>query len=156
MEYHVRSARLTDVEAAIRILMRDPADPDQQREDTDRLRNFLFVPSATVVVAEVERRIVGIGVLSIRPSVRSGPFIGIIDELGVEAGGGRPGSAAPAADAVQRSLVGASIIEHLVASAHNKGCTRVDVTDPLATAESALMKRAGFARRGALLSRAAG
>ena len=156
MEYHVRSARLTDVDAAIRILMRDPADPDRQREDTDRLRNLLFVPSATVVVAEAERRVVGIGVLSIRPSVRSGPFIGIIDELGVEAGGGRPGSAAPAADAVQRSLVGASIIEHLVASAHNKGCTRVDVTDPLATAEPALMKRAGFARRGALLSRAAG
>ena len=156
MEYHVRSARLTDVDAAIRILMRDPADPDRQREDTDRLRNLLFVPSATVVVAEAERRVVGIGVLSIRPSVRSGPFIGIIDELGVEAAGGRPGSAAPAADAALRSLIGASIIEHLVASAHNKGCTRVDVTDPLATAEPALMKRAGFARRGALLSRAAG
>jgi hypothetical protein len=156
VEYHVRSARLTDVDAAIRILMRDPAEPDRQREDTDRLRSLLFVPSATVVVAEAERRVVGIGVLSIRPSVRSGPFIGIIDELGVEAGGGRPGSAAQAADAVQRSLVGASIIEHLVASAHNKGCTRVDVTDPLATAEPALMKRAGFARRGALLSRAAG
>jgi len=154
VEYHVRSARLTDVDAAIRILMRDPADPDRQREDTDRLRNLLFVPSATVVVAEAERRVVGIGVLSIRPSVRSGPFIGIIDELGVDPGGGRPGSAAPAADAAQRSAVGASILEHLVVSARNKGCTRVDVTDPLATAEPALIKRAGFARRGALLSRA--
>jgi hypothetical protein len=109
-----------------------------------------------VVVAEAERRVVGIGVLSIRPTVRSGPFIGIIDELGVEAAGGWAGSAAPAADAAQRNAVGGSIIEHLVASAHNKGCTRVDVTDPLATAEPALMKRAGFARRGALLSRAAG
>ena len=155
MEYHVRSARLTDVEAAIRILMRDPADPDQQREDTDRLRNFLFVPSTTVVVAEVERRIVGIGVLSIRPSVRSGPFIGVIDELGVAAADGRSGSAAPAADAAHRSAIVVSIIEHLVSSARNKGCTRVDVTDPLATAEPALLKRAGFARRGALLSRAA-
>ncbi|MEP6808421.1 MAG: hypothetical protein ABI978_07450, partial [Chloroflexota bacterium] len=83
MEYHVRSARLTDVDAAIRILMRDPADPDQQRQDTDRLRNLLFVPAATVVVAEAERQVIGIGVLSIRPSVRSGPFIGVIDELGV-------------------------------------------------------------------------
>lgn len=155
MEYHVRSARLTDVEAAIRILMRDPADPDQQREDTDRLRNFLFVPSTTVVVAEVERRIVGIGVLSIRPSVRSGPFIGVIDELGVAAADGRSGSAAPTADAAHRSAMAVSIIEHLVSSARNKGCTRVDVTDPLATAEPALLKRAGFARRGALLSRAA-
>ena len=156
MEYHVRSARLTDVDAAIRILMRDPADPDQQRQDTDRLRNLLFVPSATVVVAEEERRVIGIGVLSIRPSVRSGPFIGIIDELGVEAGTGRSGSAARGADAAQRRGIGASIVEHLVVSARNKGCTRVDVTDPLATAEPALMKRAGFARRGALLSRAVG
>ena len=156
MEYQVRSARLTDVDAAIRILVRDPADPDQQREDTDRLRNLLFVPSATVVVAEVERRVVGIGVLSIRPSVRSGPFIGVIDELGVDAAGGRSGSAAPAADAAQRSGIAASIVEQLVVSARNKGCTRVDVTDPLATAEPALWKRAGFARRGALLSRATG
>ena len=156
MEYQVRSARLTDIDAAIRILMRDPADSEQQRQDTDRLRNLLFVPSATVVVAEAERRIVGIGVLSIRPSVRSGPFIGVIDELGVAAADGRSGSAAPAADAAQRSGMGVSIIEHLVVSARNKGCTRVDVTDPLATAEPALLKRAGFARRGALLSRDAG
>lgn len=154
MEYHVRSARLTDVDAAIRILMRDAADFDQQRQDTDRLRNLLFVPSATVVVAEEERRIVGVGVLSIRPSVRSGPFIGVIDELGVEARKGRSGSAALGTGAAQRSEIGASIVEHLVVSARNKGCTRVDVTDPLAAAEPALIKRAGFARRGALLSRA--
>ena len=155
MEYHVRSARMTDIDAAIRILLRDSTDPDQQREDTDRLRNLLFVPAATVVVAEAERRVVGIGVLSIRPSVRSGPFIGVIDELGVDPAGGRSGSAAPAADAAQRSAIGVSILEHLVVSARNKGCTRVDVTDPLATAEPALLKQAGFARRGALLSRAA-
>jgi hypothetical protein len=156
VEYHVRCARLTDVDAAIRILMRDPASTDEQRENADRLRNLLFVPSATVVVAEAERRVIGVGVLSIRPSVRSGPFIGVIDELGVEAAAGRPESAARAADAPQRSAIGASIAEHLVVSARNKGCTRVDVTDPLASAESAPLKRAGFARRGVLLSRAIG
>ena len=153
MEYHVRSARLTDVDAAMRILMRNGEDPDQQREDADRLRNLLFVPSATVVVAEAERRVIGIGVLSIRPAVRSGPFIGVIDELGVV---DRTGSAAPAADAAQLKGMGVSLVEHLVLSARNKGCTRVEVTDPLAAAEPALWKRAGFARRGALLSRAAG
>ena len=155
MEYHVRSARLTDVDAAIRILMRDPADPDQQRQDADRLRNLLFVPSATVVVAEEERRVIGFGVLSIRPSVRSGPFIGVIDELGVEPARTQE-SVARAADAAQRSAIGASIAEQLVVSARNKGCTRVDVIDPLASAEPALLKRAGFGRRGALLSRAIG
>lgn len=156
MEYHVRSARLTDVDAAIRILRRDPADPDQRRQDTDRLRNLLFMPSATVVVAEAERQVIGIGVLSIRPSVRSGPFIGVIDELGVATATRRSGSAAPAADAAQPKGLGDSILEHLVTSARNKGCTRVDVTDPLAAAEPALWKRAGFARRGALLSRTTG
>jgi hypothetical protein len=84
-----------------RILMRDPIDPDQEREGTDRLRNLLFVQATTVVVAEAERRVVGIGVLSIRPSIRSGPFIGVIDELGVEPAAGRAGSVAPAADAAQ-------------------------------------------------------
>ena len=117
--------------------MRDPADPDQQRQDADRLRNLLFVPAATVVVAEAERQVIGIGVLSIRPAVRSGPFIGVIDELGVAAAAGRSGSAAPAADAAQLKGLGDSILEHLVTSARNKGCTRVDVTDPLATAEPA-------------------
>jgi hypothetical protein len=155
VEYHVRSARLTDVDAAMRILMRDGDDPDQQRQDADRLRNLLFVPSATVVVAEAERRVIGVGVLSIRPAVHSGPFIGVIDELGVAAAD-RTGSAAPAADAAQLKGMGVSIVEHLVLSARNKGCTRVEVTDPLAAAEPALWKRAGFARRGALLSRAAG
>jgi hypothetical protein len=108
-----------------------------------------------VVVAEAERQVIGIGVLSIRPSVHSGPFIGVIDELGVATATRRSGSAAPAADAAQLKGLSDSILEHLVTSARNKGCTRVDVTDPLATAEPALLKRAGFARRGALLSRAA-
>ncbi|HEX5040491.1 MAG TPA: hypothetical protein VFW95_10175, partial [Candidatus Limnocylindria bacterium] len=79
MEVHVRSARLTDLDAAVRILARADADPDAGRGDADFLRNLLFVPSATVVVAEAERRVVGVGVLSIRPSVRSGPFVGVID-----------------------------------------------------------------------------
>jgi len=122
VEYHVRSARLTDVDAAIRILMRDPASTDERRDDADRLRNLLFVPAATVVVAAA----------------------------------GRAESVARAAVATERSAIGASIVEHLVVSARNKGCTRVDVTDPLASAEPAPLKRAGFARRGALLSRAIG
>jgi N-acetylglutamate synthase-like GNAT family acetyltransferase len=153
VEYHVRSARLTDVDAAIRLIRRDLEGAGDQQGEADRLRNLLFVPSATVVVAVIEKRVVGVGVLSIRPSVRSGPFIGTIDELGAETATERQGSASSAADATQRSVIGASILEHLVTSARNKGCTRVDVTDPLAAAEPALLKRAGFARQGALLSR---
>jgi hypothetical protein len=156
VEFHVRSARLTDVDAAIRILMRDADDLGQRRGDADRLRSLLFVPAATVVVAEVERRVVGVGVLSIRPTVRTGQFIGVIDELAVEGQAGRAERAAAAADATSRDRMRSSILEQLIASARNKGCARVEVTDPLAKSESALLKRADFARQGALLSRAIG
>ncbi|MEA2651279.1 MAG: hypothetical protein QOI85_1000, partial [Chloroflexota bacterium] len=93
MEVHVRSARLTDLDAAVRILARDDGEGDR-RDDVDYLRNLLFVPSATVAVAEIERRVVGVGVLAIRPSVRSGPFVGIVDELGI--------AQAPTLDAAER------------------------------------------------------
>jgi hypothetical protein len=156
VDFHVRSARLTDVDSAIRIILRGEVDPDEQRDDADRLRSLLFVPAATVVVAAAERRVIGVGVLSIRPSVRSGPFVGVIDELGlVDQAAGGAGAAAEAG-APGREEVGSSILEHLVTSARNKGCARVEVTDPLASAESALLASAGFARRGVLQSRAIG
>ncbi len=156
MEFHVRSARLTDVEPSIRILLRDDPDPGERRDDADRLRSLLFVPAATVVVAESERRVVGVGVLSIRPSVRAGPFVGVIDELGFTARGGDGERAASGAGDPDRRAIGSSILEHLITSARNKGCVHVEVTDPLAAAESALLESAGFERRGALLSRATG
>lgn len=156
MEYHVRSARLTDVDAAIRILMRDARDPGEQRDDADRLRSLLYLPAATVVVAETQRQVIGVGVLSIRPSVRTGPFVGVIDELGVNGTGDGAGRAASRADAASHRQVAASMIEQLVASARNKGCARVEVADPLASAEAALLKGVGFERTGKLLSRAIG
>lgn len=155
MEFLVRSARLTDVDPAMRILMRDVEAPGEQRADTDRLRSLLFLPAATVIVAEAERRVIGIGVLSIRPTVRTAPFVGVIDELGLE-GPPERATRSSRADASGRTEVGRSILEHLISSARNKGCARVEVTDPLAAAESALLKSVGFERRGALLSRAIG
>ena len=148
MEYHVRSARLTDVDTALRLVLREPSDPGEQRDGADRLRSLLFLPAATVVVAEADRRLIGAGVLSIRPSIQPGPFTGVIDALGMVGD--------EEADTPSRTEVGHSIIEHLVASARNKGCARVEVTDPLASAEPDLLERAGFERRGALLSRAIG
>ena len=147
MEFHVRSARLTDVDPAMRILMRDAESPDERRADTDRLRSLLFLPSVTMVVAEVERRVIGIGVLSIRPTVRTAPFVGVIDELGLE---GSPGQATRStrADTSGRTEVGRSILEHLISSARNKGCARVEVTDPLAAAEPALLKAPGSSAEG--------
>jgi hypothetical protein len=154
VEVTVRSARLTDVDAAVRVLSPTPADREAARDDADRLRHLLFVPAATVVVALAERRLVGVGVLSIRPSVRSGPFVGVIDDLGVDAVG--TSSAAETDDAALRDDVASRMLAQLIASARNKGCSRVEVTDPLASAEPALMEQAGFERQGSLLSRAIG
>ena len=147
MEVHVRTARHTDLDTAARLLARDGGDADAERNDVDYLRNLLFVPSATVIVAEAERRVVGVGVLAIRPSVRSGPFVGTIDELGL------PGAELAAAD---RRWIADEIVEHLAASARNKGCTRVEVSEPLASAEPSLWKRLGFASRGRTLGRSIG
>ena len=147
MEVHVRSARLTDLDAAIRILARGD-DGGDGRHDVDYLRTLLFVPSATVAVAERERRVVGVGILSIRPSVRSGPFVGVIDELGI-AGRAELGTA-------DWRRVADEIVEHLATSARNKGCTRVEVSEPLASAEPSLWKRLGFASRGRTLGRSFG
>jgi predicted N-acetyltransferase YhbS len=113
-------------------------------DDVDYLRNLLSVPSATVIVAESDARVVGVGVLSIRPSVRSGPFVGVIDEVAFVAG-----ELAPA----ERRRMADELVEHLAASARNKGCTRVEVAEPLASAEPSLWKRLGFASRGRTLGR---
>lgn len=152
MEHHVRTARLTDVDGAMRVLLQDAA-PDEEvwRDGSERLRSLLSIPPATVVVAEEERRVIGLGVLSIRPSLRSGPFVGMIDELATTM---TASGAAGATESRRRRAILSSMLEHLVASAHNKGCTRVEVADPLASAEPSLLKQAGFAKRGALLSRA--
>ena len=147
MEVHVRIARLTDLDAAVRILAHESGEEDR-RDDVDYLRTLLFVPSATVAVAELERKVVGVGVLAIRPSVRSGPFVGIVDELGI--------AQTPTLDAAERRGVADAIVEHLVTSARNKGCTRVEVTEPLASAEPPLWKRLGFASRGRTLGRRIG
>lgn len=149
MEVHVRSARLTDLDSAVRLLAHGDEDPASVRQDAaDFLRNLLFVPSATVVVAEAERRVVGVGVLAIRPSVRSGPFVGVIDELGI--------AQPPALDAADRRRASDDIVEHLATSARNKGCTRLEVSEPLASAEPSLWKRHRFAGRGRTLGRSIG
>ena len=145
MEVHVRTARLTDIDSAVRLLARGDADPMGRRDDVDYLRNLLFVPSATVAVAELDRRMIGAGVLSLRPSVRFGPFVGVIDALGV--------APDPLPDGVRRGRVADALVEHLATSARNKGCTRVEVSEPLVSAEPSLWKRQRFASRGRTLGR---
>lgn len=143
MEVHVRTARPTDLDAAARLMAQ--AGTGSGPSDVDFLRNLLFVPSATVAVAEIERRVVGVGILGIRPSVRSGPFVGVIDEVSV---------ADAKLAAAERRRIADDLVEHLATSARNKGCTRVEVTEPLVSAEPSLWKRHRFASRGRTLARA--
>jgi hypothetical protein len=145
VEVHVRTARITDLDSVVRLLAHGESDPVAERSDVDYLRNLLYVPSATVVVAELDRRTTGAGVLSIRPSVRSGPFVGIIDALGIAPG--------PLVDGADRGRVADALVEHLATSARNKGCTRVEVSEPLVSAEPSLWKRHRFASRGRTLGR---
>jgi acetyltransferase (GNAT) family protein len=147
VEVHVRSARPTDLDAAVRLVAHDGTDSGAGPKGADFLRSLLYVPSATVVVAEAGHRVVGVGVLSIRPSVRAGPFVGVIDELGVAGG---------ELDAAERRQAGDSIVEHLATSARHKGCSRVEVSEPLASAEPSRWKRLGFASRGRTLGRQIG
>jgi hypothetical protein len=59
----------------------------------------------------------------------------------------------PMLGTADRSRIADDLVEPLAASARNKGCTRVEVTDPLASAEPSLWKRHRFASRGRMLGR---
>ena len=77
----------------------------------------MYLPQASIFVAETQRHVVGGAVLALRPSVRAGGFVGTIDLLVVD----------PDHD-VDR--VADALIEEVVRSASNKGCTLVEVARP--------------------------
>ena len=132
MEYRVRAARITDVDRLValsgdRLSRRAPG----QLDAADVLRQLVFLPHASVLVAERRRELVGGAVLAIRPSVRAGGYVGTIDLLVVD----------PEAevDAVTDLLV-----EEAVRSASNKGCATVEAPQPDDPTERARWDRLGF------------
>ncbi|MFN2484508.1 MAG: hypothetical protein ABR509_06185 [Candidatus Limnocylindria bacterium] len=144
MEFHVRSARVTDVDQAIRVLVGASLDAGAARDAGDMLRQLMYLPSATALVAVADRRIVGVGVLAMRPSVRLASFIGSVDELTVLP----EGDIGPV-----REELAAKLLEQLLKSARNKGCSEAEVTDPIARTDPEFWKRMGFATRGVRLGR---
>src|SRR5262245_20542007 len=142
VEYTVRAARITDIEALVAL------SGDRLGEGSsgslgpaDLLRQLVFLPHATVLVAERRREIVGGAVLAIRPSVRAGGYVGTIDLLVVDSTG-EP-------DAVSESL-----IEECLRSAANKGCASVEAPQPDDPAELTRWKRQGFVDEQPVLRRA--
>jgi len=111
-----------------------------QLDAADVLRQLVFLPHASVIVAEQRREIAGGAVLAIRPSVRAGGYVGTIDLLVTD-----PDSDV---DAVTDLL-----IEEAVRSAANKGCASVEVPQPEDPAERARWERLGFSPQDQRLGR---
>ena len=132
MEYRVRAARITDIEALVALSGDGLGDlASGPLGHADLLRQLVFLPHATVLVAESRRDIVGGAVLAIRPSVRAGGYVGTIDLLAVDPAG-------------EPDAVSDSLIEECLRSAANKGCASVEAPQPDDPAESVRWERQGF------------
>ena len=106
----------------------------------DLLRQLVYLPHASVLVAELRREIVGAAILAIRPSIRSGGFVGVLDLLAV--------GEAHDADRVTELL-----LEEVVRSARNKGCAAVEAPQPSDPTERARWERLGFHDAGPQMER---
>ena len=142
MEYLVRPARITDIDRLVALsdaelrVGRDASPLDA----ADLLRQLVYLPQASIFVAESQRHVVGGAVLALRPSVRAGGFVGTIDLLVVD----------PDHDA---GRVADALIEEVVRSARNKGCTLVEVARPEDEAALSRWAAMGFAPAGPRIQR---
>jgi len=132
VEHRVRAAQITDIEAVVALSGERLGDGASGSLGAgDLLRQLVFLPHATVLVAERRRTIVGGAVLAIRPSVRAGGYVGTIDLLVVD-------------PASEPDAVSDSLIEECLRSAANKGCASVEAPRPDDPAELARWERQGF------------
>jgi len=137
VEYQVRAARITDVERMIALWSTSaPAAGSAATLDAgDLLRQLVFLPQASVVLAETLRAMAGLAVLALRPSVQAGGYVGIVDLLVVD----------PRHD---RDQVTGALVEELLRSARNKGCTVVEAALQSAGTSLPVWERFGFATAG--------
>jgi hypothetical protein len=142
VELQVREARLTDIDRVLGLIER--ADTGTSTAEpgpvADLLRQLLYLPNAAVLLAHDGRLLLGVGVLSLRPSVTAGGLVGTIDLLAVE-----PGH--------ELSGVTEILIDELASSARNKGCVLIEAEQPEDPADVARWEGLGFTETGARLSR---
>ena len=133
MEYLVRAARVTDIERVVALsdAALEIARAESPLGAADLMRQLVYLPQASVVVAETQRVVVGGAVLALRPSVRAGGYVGTIDLLVVD----------PEHDA---DRVTEALLEELIRSASNKGCTVVEAERPDDAEAYARWQRMGF------------
>lgn len=142
MEYLVRAARVTDIDRLVAL-----SDGVLQSERgksplgaADLLRQLVYLPQASIFVAETQRVVVGGAVLALRPSVRAGGYVGTVDLLVVD----------PDYD-VDR--VTAALLEEVLRSASNKGCTVVEAIPSTDPADAARWEALGFSAAGPRIQR---
>jgi GNAT superfamily N-acetyltransferase len=137
VEYLVRTARITDIERLVALSdgkIRSSAGSGTL-DSGDLLRQLVYLPQASIFVAEARREVVGGAVLALRPSVRAGGFVGAVDLLVVD----------PDHDA---DRVTDALLEEVIRSAQNKGCSIVEATLPDDPAERTRWERHGFSEAG--------
>jgi predicted N-acetyltransferase YhbS len=141
VEYLVREARITDIERLATLGGESlHARGGSPLNAADLLRQLVYLPHASVFVAEARREVVGGSVLVLRPSVVAGGFVGTVDLLVVD----------PAHDA---DRVTEALVEETLRSAGKKGCTVVEAAEPQDAADRARFERLGFGPTGPLLRR---
>jgi ribosomal protein S18 acetylase RimI-like enzyme len=126
-------ARVTDID---RIVALGDGAVQMGRGDSplgvaDLMRQLVYLPQASIVVAEAQRVVVGGAILALRPSVRAGGYVGTIDLLVVD----------PEYDA---DHITEALLEELLRSAGNKGCTVVEAARPDDDAALERWQRMGF------------
>jgi GNAT superfamily N-acetyltransferase len=142
VQYQVRAARVTDIDHLVamsdEVLRVDRA--ASPLDAADLLRQLVYLPQASIFVAEADRHVVGGAVLALRPSVRAGGFVGTIDLLVVD----------PDYD-VDR--ITAALLEEAIRSASNKGCTVIEAADPDDPATLGRWTAQGFSPAGPSIQR---
>ena len=116
MEYLVRPARITDIDRLYALFAGKGAVPggDSPLDAISLLRQLVYLPAASVVLVEGNHQILGGAVLGLRPSVRSGGYVGTIDVLAVGASS-------------EGEKIADILIEEMLHSARRKACTSVEV-----------------------------
>ena len=144
MEYQVRAARITDIERLVALCEVSSRTSDGGPMDAaDLLRQLVYLPQASVLVAEARRELAGGAVLALRPSVRAGGFVGTVDLLVVDSD-----------HDIDR--VTDALLEEVLRSARNKACAMVEAPRPDDPAERTRWERQGFVDSGPRIARAVG
>ena len=135
VEYLIRPARITDIERIVALSGGSMRSTGGALDSGDLLRQLVYLPQASIFIAEARREVVGGAVLALRPSVRAGGFVGALDLIVVDAD-----------HDVDR--VTDALLEEVLRSARNKGCSVVEAALPDDPAERTRLERHGFVESG--------